>query len=66
MHLAGDIVMKIQSDLKRVLEKPVFLQRLSELGLAPIGMEHGEFASLIQDEIKDYRQTVESAGIKPE
>ena len=56
MHLADDIVMKIQSDL----------QRLAELGLAPIGMEHGEFARLIQDEIKDYRQTVESAGIKPE
>ncbi|NLY33284.1 MAG: tripartite tricarboxylate transporter substrate binding protein [Alcaligenaceae bacterium] len=65
-NMADDIVMKIQSDLKRVLEKPAFLQRLAELGLAPIGMEHGEFARLIQDEIKDYRQTVESAGIKPE
>ena len=65
-NMADDIVVKIQSDLKRVLEKPAFLQRLSELGLAPIGMEHGEFARLIQDEINDYRQTVESAGIKPE
>lgn len=65
-NMADDIVVKIQSDLKRVLEKPAFLQRLAELGLAPIGMEHGEFARLIQDEINDYRKTVESAGIKPE
>ena len=64
--MPDDIVIKIQSDLKRVLEKPAFLQRLAELGLEPIGMEHADFTRLIQDEIADYRQTVESAGIKLE
>jgi len=29
-------------------------------------MEHADFTRLIQDEIADYRQTVESAGIKLE
>lgn len=60
------LLVKIHADLKKVMERPSFLQRLAELGLEPIGMGHAEFASLLQDEISDYQQTVKNAGVKLE
>jgi tripartite-type tricarboxylate transporter receptor subunit TctC len=64
--MAGDMVSKINADVRRALADPVVKERLANLGNAPIDMSAPEFAKFVRSEIDDYQRVVKAAGIKPQ
>ena len=63
---AAGIVARVHSDVLRVLQMADVRQRLSAMGLEPVGNSQAEFTKTIVSEIAQWRKLVKEAGIKIE
>jgi tripartite-type tricarboxylate transporter receptor subunit TctC len=59
-----DIVQKINRDLGEALAFPEVRERMSQLGLIPVGSSAAEFDALIRDEIRRWAKVVEQSKVK--
>ena len=64
--MPGDLVNKINADVRRALADPGVKERLANTGNAPLDMSPQEFARFVRSEIDDYQRVVKAAGIKPQ
>jgi tripartite-type tricarboxylate transporter receptor subunit TctC len=60
----AEIVQKLNSEISAGLTDPMILERLSDLGSAPMPMTPAEFGKLIADETEKWGRVVRFAGIK--
>ena len=60
----GAIVQKIQRDMAEALQSPEVKEKLSGLGLEPVGNSPAEFDALIKSDTKKWGGIVEKAGIR--
>jgi tripartite-type tricarboxylate transporter receptor subunit TctC len=60
-----DIVMRIQTEVARVLHLPDMKERLLRDGIEPIGSTPDQFAAHIRSERAKWEKVIERAGIKP-
>ena len=59
-----DIVMKINTEIVKVLAVPEMRQRLDGLGIVAVGSTPEEFAQRIQTDLQKYAKLVKDAGVK--
>ena len=64
--LPGDLVNKVNGDVRKALADPAVRERLVNLGNDPMDMSPQEFARFVRSEIEDYQRVVRGAGIKPQ
>lgn len=64
--LAPDVVAKINSDIRRVLQSPEGLQKLRELGATPGALTPQAFGDFMRKDTEKWRALVKSANIKAE
>lgn len=64
--MAGDVVSKINADVRKALADPTVKERLVNLGNDPLDMSPQDFARFVRSEIEDYQRVVQRAGIKPQ
>jgi tripartite-type tricarboxylate transporter receptor subunit TctC len=62
----GEIVAKLQGEVRAALGDPQVRERIAALGLEPVGSTPAEFRLFVQAEIKKYAEMVRAAGIQPE
>jgi tripartite-type tricarboxylate transporter receptor subunit TctC len=60
-----DVIVKIHELVSRTLKEEAFRKRIVGMGIDPVGMPPGEFASFLPKEIQRWKAIVEEAGIKP-
>lgn len=60
------IVARIHEELLSILSREAFQQKLTDLGLVPVGMGPDEFADLLRKEIGQYKAIGERAAIRLE
>ncbi|HSU63484.1 MAG TPA: tripartite tricarboxylate transporter substrate binding protein [Burkholderiales bacterium] len=65
-RMPGDLVTKINADVRRALADPGVKERLANLGNDTMDMSPQEFARFVRSEIEDYQRVVRNAGIKPQ
>ena len=59
-----DIVMKLNSEINRILTLPDIRERLSGQGADPVGSTPEQFAALIRSEIQKWAQVVKTSGAR--
>jgi tripartite-type tricarboxylate transporter receptor subunit TctC len=64
--MPGDVVAKINADVRRAMTDATVRERLSNGGNEPLDMSPQEFARFVRSEIDDYTRVVRGAGIKPQ
>jgi tripartite-type tricarboxylate transporter receptor subunit TctC len=64
--MPGDIVAKINADVRKALADRGVRERLMNLGNDPMDMSAQDFARFVRSEIQDYQRVVRAAGIKPQ
>jgi tripartite-type tricarboxylate transporter receptor subunit TctC len=64
--MPGDLVNKINADVRKALADPTVKARLVNLGNDPMDMSPAEFGRFVRSEIEDYQRVVRGAGIKPQ
>lgn len=57
-----DVVNRINADMVKVLQSPEVKQRMSEIGLAPVGNKPEEFDAFIRAEIPKWAKVVKASG----
>jgi tripartite-type tricarboxylate transporter receptor subunit TctC len=62
----AEIVHKLNSEISSGLVDPKFMDRLSDLGSAPMPMTPAEFGKFIADETEKWAKVIRVANIKPE
>jgi len=62
----GEIVAKLQSEVRSAFGNPQVRERIVALGLEPVGTTAAEFRLFVQAEIEKYAEMVRTAGIQPE
>jgi len=62
----GDIVGKINADLRAIIARSDFQERLAKDGLEPVGNTPSAFAVQIKSDIERWAGIVRRAGLKPE
>jgi len=62
----GDIVARLQGEVRAALGDSQVRERIAALGLEPVGSTPAEFRLFVQAEIKKYAEMVRAAGITPE
>jgi tripartite-type tricarboxylate transporter receptor subunit TctC len=60
------IVEKLNAGFVQALQAADVRQQLTSIGLEPVGTAPGQFAALVQSEIKQWGLVIKRAGIKPE
>ena len=65
-RMPGDLVTRINADVRRALADPGVKERLANLGNDTMDMSPQEFARFVRSEIEDYQRVVRNAGIKPQ
>ncbi len=65
-NVPADIVLKIQQEVRRIVQAPEAAQRLRELGATPVGNTPTEFAAFVPRDTAKWRKLVQEVGIKPE
>jgi tripartite-type tricarboxylate transporter receptor subunit TctC len=61
-----EVVAKIQSEVRRIVHASDMVQRMRELGAAPVGNSPGEFAAFVKKDTEKWRNLVRTANIKVE
>lgn len=61
-----DIVLRLQSEIARILELPDVKERLAADGAEAVGSTPEAFAVLIQSELARWAMVAKNAGIQPE
>jgi tripartite-type tricarboxylate transporter receptor subunit TctC len=64
--LPADLVMKIQFEVAKVVERPDVKEQFALLGFEPIGSTPDNFAKYIREEMMKYEQIVKDANIQTE
>jgi tripartite-type tricarboxylate transporter receptor subunit TctC len=64
--LPADLVMKIQFEVAKVVERPDVKEQFALLGFEPIGSTPDSFAKYIREEMMKYEQIVKDANIQTE
>lgn len=64
-HLPAPIVTKLNTELKKLLERPDIREKILSLGAEPVGTGLDKFGAQIREEIEMYKQIVKSSGITP-
>jgi tripartite-type tricarboxylate transporter receptor subunit TctC len=62
----GDLVARINADVRKALQDPQVKERLANGGNTPMDMSPQEFARHVRSEIDDYQRVIKAAGIKPQ
>ena len=61
-----DIVVKLNADIRRVLQQPEFRERMAGQGVELVGSSPEEFARFIKSEVAKWGRVVKAAGAKVE
>jgi tripartite-type tricarboxylate transporter receptor subunit TctC len=61
-----DLVKRIGADVARVARSPELAERMTQLGMEPVGSTPEEYDAVIRAEIDKWSRVVKTAGIKPE
>lgn len=61
-----DVVQKINTEVNKALRDPDLIGKLAQQGTAAAGGTAEEFRALIATEIKNWKETAERAGLKPQ
>jgi len=64
--LPGELVNKINADVRKALADPTVKERLANTGNDPMDMSPQEFSKLVRSEIDDYSRVLKAAGVKPQ
>jgi tripartite-type tricarboxylate transporter receptor subunit TctC len=64
--MPGDLVNKINADVRKALADPGVKEKLANTGNVALDMSAQEFAKFVRSEINDYARTARAAGIKPQ
>ena len=64
--MPGEVVSKINSDVRRALADPVVKERLVNGGNDTMDLSSQEFAKFVRSEIQDYSRVLQAAGVKPQ
>jgi tripartite-type tricarboxylate transporter receptor subunit TctC len=64
--LPKDLVMKIQSEVSRIAQRPDVKEQFALLGFEPIGSTADYFAKYIREEMMKYEQIIKDANIQAE
>jgi tripartite-type tricarboxylate transporter receptor subunit TctC len=59
-----DIIEKIANEIARAVKDPVFVERLSQYGVDPLGSGPEEFAAMVASDIVVWRKAVDVAGVR--
>lgn len=59
----AEIIQKLQSEVKKAVSDPVMVQRLSELGIEPIGSTSESLKKIIKEQIRKYKEVASKAQI---
>ena len=59
-----ELVQKISSDVSRALKSPDLADRMTQLGMEPVGSTPAEFDALIRTEIEKWARVVKVSGAK--
>jgi tripartite-type tricarboxylate transporter receptor subunit TctC len=61
-----EIVAKLNAEIVRILKMPDVVQKLTALGIDPVGSSSDEFTKMMQSEIARWQKAVKELGIEPE
>jgi|ERR1043165_242668 tripartite-type tricarboxylate transporter receptor subunit TctC len=61
-----EIVSRLDAEVNRALENPDLIAKLAQQGMSPGGGTAAEFRSLIEREIKNWKEVARAANIRPE
>ncbi len=61
-----EAVKQANAQLNKVLKDPQVIETMNKAGQEPVAMSPEEFAAFLDNEIKKWSKTIQSAGIKPE
>ena len=61
-----DLVMKINTEVNRILQMPDIRDRLQQLGTTPVGGTPEEFGAYIRNQVATWHQVVKASGAKIE
>lgn len=61
-----DVVARLQAEIVRVLGIPAVRERLTQLGVEPLGSTSAEFASLLRAESARYGKLIDALSIQPQ
>lgn len=61
-----EAVKQANAQLNKVLKDPQVIETMNKAGQEPVAMSPEEFAAFLDNEIKKWGKTIQSAGIKPE
>ena len=59
-----ELVQRISSDVSRALKSPDLAERMTQLGMEPVGSTPAEFDALIRAEIEKWSRVVRISGAK--
>jgi tripartite-type tricarboxylate transporter receptor subunit TctC len=60
------ILDRLHAEVRKALANPTMQERLTQLGLAPIGNAPGEFKPFVATQVKTIAEIVRAAGITPD
>ncbi|MFA5488781.1 MAG: tripartite tricarboxylate transporter substrate binding protein [Candidimonas sp.] len=61
-----DIVAKVNEGMNRALKEPAVIERLSTLGVEPMGTTPEQVAELMREDAKKWKPIFDAAGIQPQ
>jgi len=61
-----EIVAKLNAEIVRILKMPDVVQKLTVLGIDPVGSSSDEFTKMMQSEIARWQKAIKDLGIEPE
>jgi tripartite-type tricarboxylate transporter receptor subunit TctC len=62
----AEAVKQANAQLNKVLKDPQVIEMMNKAGQEPVAMSPEEFAAFLDNEIKKWSKTIQTAGIKPE
>jgi tripartite-type tricarboxylate transporter receptor subunit TctC len=65
-NVPADVVSKIQSEVRRIVQAPEATQRLRDLGATAVGNTPAEFSAFVPRDTAKWKKLVQEAGIKAE
>jgi tripartite-type tricarboxylate transporter receptor subunit TctC len=65
-HMPADVVSKIQTEVRRIVQAPEATQRLRDLGATAVASTPAEFSAFVPRDTAKWKKLVQEAGIKAE
>jgi tripartite-type tricarboxylate transporter receptor subunit TctC len=62
----ADVVQKMATEVKRIVNSPAVQKRLVEWNLEPIASTPAEFAATLRKDSQTWKQVIETGGVKME